>query len=489
MATNKKLAVPAAVGATVSATTQRDLVERVLYGNEGQLMALIVGELCTLHDCSALAACSRGLFKTVPLAVLQLAVLQATAAGGVDCAAQWAVRALLARVHLSVVGDAHAIRDRYRRAQEAERRWGVPAQNVGRLAAVLQNRDQQLRLAAMEALGDIGEQAAPAVEAIAGQLEDRDLNMRWAALGALKRLRGHATPVVGTVAGRLEDCDSDMRRLAVVVLQGLGCPIAAPFAGAIARLLKDRHRDVRVAAICALGKCGAHAAPFAKAIAERLHEEREAAMGALKDLGEHAAPAADMIAARLEHGDRAVRRRRAAVWALHGLGECAPLFMGAISVVQLEDTSEKVRRAAVLALQGLGERVAPLAVSIARRLDDRSVCVREAAMEALQNLGVHAAPAAVAIAGRLEDSDRRLRRAAMGALQNLAEHAAPFAAAITMRLEDSDENMRRAAAKALQTLRAASAAEPIAVRIDGAHVSLCCVHPTLHPYLPPLPVQ
>ncbi|KAK3258050.1 hypothetical protein CYMTET_32890 [Cymbomonas tetramitiformis] len=113
-------------------------------------------------------------------------------------------------------------------------------------------------------------------------------------------------------------------------------------AEAIAAWLEHADRDMREAAVKALRRLGEHAAAYAEAIAARLEDAN------VDRLGEHAALYAGTMAARLEHGDRDVRS--AAVAALGSLGEDASPYTGATAAqlrdasVRLRDANADVNK-------------------------------------------------------------------------------------------------------------------------------------------------
>ncbi|KAK3249270.1 hypothetical protein CYMTET_41293 [Cymbomonas tetramitiformis] len=196
-------------------------------------------------------------------------------------------------------------------------------------AALLEHADEDVRRAAVEALGGWGSIRLPcrrpnprhaweiptavrkiAVKALGG----------WGHLGAACgqisgtagawRLGEHAAPHAGAIVALLEHANGGVTRAAVKALGRLG-EHAAPHAGAIVAQLEHARAEVRWAAVQALVRLGEHAVPHAGAIAALLEhangDVRKAAVEALGRLGEHAAPHAGAIVARLEHADEAVR--------------------------------------------------------------------------------------------------------------------------------------------------------------------------------------
>ncbi len=108
--------------------------------------------------------------------------------------------------------------DRILSAQALGKIGDDAAPAVGALTASLDDPDLDLRRAAVEALGRIGETAAPAVNAIARQLDSGDPRLKAAARSALAKIGGpEADAALRRDAGRFVDADlAEARRLVAV---------------------------------------------------------------------------------------------------------------------------------------------------------------------------------------------------------------------------------------------------------------------------------
>ena len=98
----------------------------------------------------------------------------------------------------------------------------------------------QVRAAALDALGAIGDHAAPHAEAVAGLLVDPDARVRTRAVAVLRMLGSeYAGPFVAAIAGRLWDDDGYVRLTAVNTLGELEAEAAPHIPGLISRLEDD----------------------------------------------------------------------------------------------------------------------------------------------------------------------------------------------------------------------------------------------------------
>ncbi|KAM0665070.1 hypothetical protein ACQRIU_006223 [Beauveria bassiana] len=319
------------------------------------------------------------------------------------------------------------------------------------VAARLDNDDDDVRGAAVEALGGRSELPEAVLTAVVARLNDGDEDVRGAAVEALCGLSELPEAVLTAVAARLDDDDDDteVRRAAVEALCGRS-ELPEAVLKAIAARLNDGHWRVRSAAVKAL--CGRSELPEAvlKAIAARLNDGhwfmRSAAVKALCGRLELPEAVLTAVVARLNDGDEDVRG--AAVEALCGRSELPEAVLKAIAA-RLDDGNWLVRRAAVTALCGRSELPEAVLKAMAARLNDDDVPVRSAAVYVLcRRLEL---PEAVlkAMAARLDDDDVPVRRAAVYALCRRLELPEAVLTAVAARLDDDDVDVRSAAVYAL----------------------------------------
>ena len=109
------------------------------------------------------------------------------------------------------------------------------------LAAMLKDKDVQMRTWATVALMKIGE---PAVPALAKEMEQGDSTIRKHALEALVNIGANAGAAVPALITSLKDEDPDVRKDAAAVLALVG-PAAKSAVPALTAALKDENADVR----------------------------------------------------------------------------------------------------------------------------------------------------------------------------------------------------------------------------------------------------
>jgi len=148
---------------------------------------------------------------------------------------------------------------------------GAPA--VPALIGVLGHPVTSVRVAAMNALRDMGEAAAPAVKAISANLRDSDALVRRLALGSLGYIRAGVTTAVPALLERLRnDEDFENRGAAAWVIHCIAeeaCAVSDVVKG-LAAALADEERIVRLNAAAALGEMGEKAADALPALTRAL---------------------------------------------------------------------------------------------------------------------------------------------------------------------------------------------------------------------------
>ena len=298
----------------------------------------------------------------------------------------------------------------------------------------LRDRNENVRRAASEALGRIGEPAVEpliqalrdkisgvclavaawvleqtdipeAVEPLIPVLEFENSNRRQAAAKTLGRIGG--PQIVEPLIQALGDKDKNVRRAAAEALGQIGDPAVEP----LLQALRNENWQVRQAASQALGQVGNPKAvePLIRALGDRDKDVRQAAAEALGQTGDQAV---DPLLKALREEEKNVRQ--AVVEALGRTG--APQAVETLVQV-LEDCDEDVRQAAARALGQIGDwqAVEPLV----QALEDRDKDVRQAAAEALGRID---APQAVEpLIQALKDESWRVRQAAAQALGQIGD--------------------------------------------------------------------
>jgi HEAT repeat protein len=297
---------------------------------------------------------------------------------------------------------------------------------------------QQVRLAAIQAIGDFGPEGAAAVPGLIKIFEhDSDLKARWDAAGAIREIGLKAKSAIpalikaldskGIVPGKeVEQIlknggykhrgDGPIRLVATIALGSMKREARAAVPQ-LTRGLGDADFRVRMESVVALGSIGPDASSAISELAKlSVHETDEW----LADL------AAKMLAA---------------------IGPAAvPSLIG-----QLESATPVVRKRAMSALASMEHEAAGAIPALLRCLQDHDGEMRASAVEALGKIADKAMDVQVepAILSAIKDHDRRVRMKAAEALgmMRLESESAIGALIITMR--DRDQGVRHEASNSL----------------------------------------
>jgi HEAT repeat protein len=147
------------------------------------------------------------------------------------------------------------------------------ARAVPALIESLKSDDAKVRIAAAQALAEIGPVAKVAVPDLLNQaLHDPVLYAATSAAGALRKIDLVAARRVMTAyLPALNDDDVQKRRDACAMLEGLG-PVAKPAVPAVSNALNDTNETVRMHAAGALGEIGIPAPLVIRALAKALQD-------------------------------------------------------------------------------------------------------------------------------------------------------------------------------------------------------------------------
>jgi len=316
------------------------------------------------------------------------------------------------------------------------------------LALLQKESDHAVRIAILETLAAFPHLDSPAGERVLlALLEDRDETIRLAATQVLPKL---GTSLVPLLHERLKH---ELWFVRVAAIQTLAKMDDDASLRILLASLKDKDRDVRREAVAALGKMGNLQAvdPLLEVLENGVRDVREAAASALGELKDLQAVEA-LQTALIE--DEAAEVRVASARSLASLGDVRAV--SDLLDTLAEDEEELVREACALALGRLGE---PAALEgLFQALEDESVKVGMAAIDALGRI---ADPTALGpLLETLEFGTRDLRAVTAQALGRLGESAA--VPALIEALQDEGLAVRVAAASALGQLAAAEAAVPLA---------------------------
>ncbi len=239
---------------------------------------------------------------------------------------------------------------------------GAAPPDVPKLTKALESGDEKSRIAAIDALGQLGPEAKGAVAGLTKLLGDRSPRVRAHAAHALQHLGPAAVGAAPALVKATGDSDPNVRREAVMALYYIRADhkMSLPV---LAKALEDSDPSVRVAALDELTSIGEPAVPVLTKALEK-PAVRYWAVLALGELGDKAAPAVDALIAALKD-DRAETRREVLV-TLARIGPDAAKAVPAITPL-LNDQDKAVAHAAVLALGRMGPAAAS-AVDAVRQL-------------------------------------------------------------------------------------------------------------------------
>jgi HEAT repeat protein len=212
----------------------------------------------------------------------------------------------------AMVGDDPALADRVLSAFASLGARAVPH-------AIEALQDPERRVRALQVLGRIGPEAAPAVPALTELLKSEDANTRTEALYVLASIGPGAKAAVGPISENLAVSDPKVQQVAAYALGKIGAD-ARESAAALRKLVASEDELVRLTAIWALLQIGPRTDDLVKAalpvLTDALKHKRdfvriEAAM-ALGDLGKSATDALPALQTALRDPSAGVRSAAAA---------------------------------------------------------------------------------------------------------------------------------------------------------------------------------
>ena len=239
---------------------------------------------------------------------------------------------------------------------------------VAKFVAALKSGDEKARVAAVDALGQLGADAASATKLLAEQLGDKSPVVRAHAAHALMQIGPPASEAAAALAKAIGDPDYHVRRMSVAALERI-------------------HPDPQVV-IEALGKALQDADPSV----------RVAALHTLTDYSDAAVP---VLSKALENKDTRY-------WSALALGELGPKAKDAVPSLAkaLGDERPEVRRELLIALARIGADAAPAVPEITPLLEDKDEAVAHAAGFALGSIGPGAASASDALRKAMDGKDQ-----------------------------------------------------------------------------------
>jgi HEAT repeat protein len=284
---------------------------------------------------------------------------------------------------------------------------------VPALAKQLEAKDADVRLAAVKSLGAIGTPAAAAVPEVLKFLASGNQAERCAAVETLGRIgKTDPEPVLKTLVPLVRSADDALQMAAINAMAEIG-PAAAPAAGELFRLYGEyRNTQLGAATITAIGKTGAtDKAAVQQLIAILTADDQETVHSAVEALGQMGALAADAAPALVtvmakDDGYNST----VACDALTKLGEA-----GAIELGKMVNVSEPgVSSRAVDALAKMKAAAKPAIPNLVAALQNGNPLVVTSAVKVLSGFGPDAAEAVPEIIKHLGDDDFRNALVAIG---------------------------------------------------------------------------
>mmetsp|Transcript_33849 Transcript_33849/g.95103 ORF Transcript_33849/g.95103 Transcript_33849/m.95103 type:complete len:568 (+) Transcript_33849:65-1768(+) len=385
--------------------------------------------------------------------------------------------------------------------------WAAKLGYLPEVVKLLDEPSAQIKCAALGALGQMGEVAAPEGDKIANFLDDQDTAVVKAAITALGLIGPHAAEHAPAVAQFLTEPQVGLRTAAAEALGGMK---ASTYADELREALKDAEASVVVAALKAVAAweedgqtlaadvaaCCAHASGAVRAaavralmkaggagerqaerVAELLPDCDNATLQAVveyfESIGASGKKATEKIRGNLSSGNGRVQAASALALGYVKAGKFAKEVAALLTAPYKGDTSvalsaaglepklpADIRRpacAAAKALAMMGDEGAAFADDIAKQIGGDTPA--EATAEFVKALGLMGKPAlghTDKIISLLQETSALVREAACFAIGELAkaEETVDKATAVTAKLMDVNPSVRKAAVTAIGAMQA-----------------------------------
>jgi len=240
------------------------------------------------------------------------------------------------------------------------------------VAALLQDRDSDVALAACEAIGYMGASGAAYSQELVSWLESETEKRRCMAAGSLGVMGAVAAQHAPRIAKLLSDSQASVRATACLAL---GTMRSEEHAADVAKLLSDSAASVVNGAITALTMMGDANQVYAADVAKKLESDSKAikisAVGYFAKCSTLDQKYAGTICKLLSDDDCAVRQSVVALFSSLRLA-ALPLVSTAADTLTSTTMAPKCRAAAAMAIGEVGAAAKDKAADIARLLDDTS---------------------------------------------------------------------------------------------------------------------
>jgi len=288
---------------------------------------------------------------------------------------------------------------------------------TAKLLGMIHSDDPGTRAYAVERLtdllvDDVVDDRSAVVGEIVASLEDGNVDVQTAAVEAVGEIGQEAIEAVPRLLELLKSKKPDLRKKTVVAIGKLRPPAPVVLPGLI-KVLSDKVKMVQYAAVDVIGRYGEEAEPAVPALLKIAKNEKPpkcciTAFWALGQIG--SVPAAKLVPM-LKSGNEYVRSHAANL-----LSGIAPLDETVVSAIRkLLSHSSPGIRITVLDLAESHEQLKSdpeIIEAVLKSLKSPVARVREAALYALQNMDVDEATLAPKIKPLLDDEDEDVREAA-----------------------------------------------------------------------------
>jgi HEAT repeat protein len=332
----------------------------------------------------------------------------------------------------------------------------VNTADIPHLLTILQDQEMEMREAAAQALGQIGN-ASTIPQLITAMQEDKEYGVRRVAAAALGQIGdASAVPYLTTALQQNQDKEMGVRWVAAKALGQIGNAAAVPYL--ITALQQDKESSVRRAAAEALGQIGdVSAVPYLNiALQDRDYELRTTAAKALEQIDD--IPTIPDLLMGLQASNKDLRVSSANLLGHIGDAAAVPHLLTA-----LQDELEDVRVAAIKALGHIGD--AAIVPHLLTALQDELEDVRVAAVKSLGQIGDEIAiPHLIS----LPNKPKRVRLVVVEAMGQIGHTSAvPY---LITALQSGWEDVNQAAALSLGQIGDASAVSSLISTLhrDGA---------------------
>src|SRR5262249_23115552 len=254
------------------------------------------------------------------------------------------------------------------------------------------DKEGKVRESAAVALGQLDRQGFPAVKELGDALKDKHAGARAAAaetIGAFSRIDSEiARDTVPALAELLQDSEKRVRLQAAFALGRMGAAASGAVQALAAALAKEKDVAVRKEIAKSLTAMGQSAAPATSALLSALKDDssdvRQNAAIALGRIGPDATQALPELLKATKDRDKSVR-----CYAIHAIGSLGKPAVSAIpeliEIVRKDEVAD-VRLAAIEELAGFGADAKSAVDALTVASKDGRLAIREAALEALKKI-------------------------------------------------------------------------------------------------------